>query len=99
MREQLVGTGVALITPFTADLSVDYAALERLVAHVIEGGVDYLVVLGTTGESATLSREEKAKILRCVAHSAGGQVPLVAGIGGNSTNAVLDDFKNTDLRG
>ena len=99
MREQLVGMGVALITPFTADLGVDYSALERLVADVIEGGVDYLVVLGTTGESATLSREEKDKILRCVAHSARGQVPLVAGIGGNSTNAVLEDFKNTDLNG
>ena len=99
MREQLVGTGVALITPFTADLSVDYAALEHLVTDVIQGGVDYLVVLGTTGESATLNRAEKDKILRCVAHAAGDEVPLVAGIGGNSTNAVLEDFKATDLRG
>ncbi|MGB5404819.1 MAG: 4-hydroxy-tetrahydrodipicolinate synthase [Robiginitalea sp.] len=99
MRELFTGTGVALITPFTSDLSVDYTALEHLVTEVIEGGVDYLVVLGTTGESVTLNREEKERVLRSVAHTAGGRVPLVAGIGGNSTSAVLEDFKNTDLGG
>ena len=99
MREHFTGTGVALITPFASDLSVDYTALERLVAHVINGGVDYLVVLGTTGESVTLNRKEKEKVLRSVADFAGGQVPLVVGIGGNSTNAVLEDFNDTDLRG
>ncbi|MGB5188817.1 4-hydroxy-tetrahydrodipicolinate synthase [Robiginitalea sp.] len=99
MKDQLIGTGVALITPFTSDLSVDYKALERLVVDVVEGGVDYLVVLGTTGESVTLNKDEKQRILRSVAHAAGGKVPLVAGIGGNATNAVLEDFKNTDLGG
>jgi 4-hydroxy-tetrahydrodipicolinate synthase len=99
MREKLTGTGVALITPFTPDLNVDYRALERLVADVIEGGVDYLVVLGTTGESATLNKVEKHKILRSVAHMAAGQVPLVAGIGGNATQAVIEEFKNADLDG
>lgn len=99
MREQFIGTGVALITPFTSDLQVDYTALERLVDYVIHGGVDYLVVLGTTGEAVTLSREEKDEILRRVSDFAGGQIPLVAGIGGNSTHAVLAEFRNTDLTG
>ena len=99
MREKLTGTGVALITPFTPDFNVDYKALERLVEDVIEGGVDYLVVLGTTAESATLNKVEKHKILRAVALAAGGKVPLVAGIGGNATRALMEELKDTDLQG
>jgi 4-hydroxy-tetrahydrodipicolinate synthase len=99
MREKLTGTGVALITPFTPDFNVDYEALERLVTDVIEGGVDYLVVLGTTGESATLNKVEKHEILRAVARMAARKVPLVAGIGGNATHAVIEELKNADLQG
>ncbi len=99
MMEQLKGTGVALITPFKSDLSVDFQALERLVSHVVEGGVDYLVVLGTTGESATLSTGEKRQVLQAVARCAGGRVPLVAGVGGNNTLAVAGELRETDLGG
>lgn len=98
MTSQFSGTGVALITPFRSDLQIDFKALERLVNHVIVGGVDYLVVLGTTAESATLSREEKHALMRSVASIAGGRVPLVAGIGGNNTSAVVEEIENTDLQ-
>ncbi len=83
------GTGVALVTPFKKDKSVDYQALEKLVDHVIQHGVNYLVVLGTTGEPPTLSQEEKRDILACVIAKNNKRVPLVCGIGGNNTQAVI----------
>lgn len=96
---QLKGTGVALITPLKEDFSIDFDGLKRLVDHVINGGVDYLVVLGTTGESATLSSLEKREVLKtCLEHNQ-GRVPIVYGIGGNNTQAVLDDIADAEFTG
>lgn len=96
---QLKGTGVALITPLHEDFSIDFDGLKRLVDHVINGGVDYLVVLGTTGEAATLSSLEKREVLKtCLEHNQ-GRVPIVYGIGGNNTQAVLDDIANAEFTG
>jgi 4-hydroxy-tetrahydrodipicolinate synthase len=95
----LRGTGVALVTPFTSTFSIDFNALERLVSHCIEGGVEYLVVMGTTGENPVLSVQEKQDVLKAVVEAAGGRVPIVYGIGGNDTNAVVASLKNEDLTG
>ncbi|RCH54307.1 4-hydroxy-tetrahydrodipicolinate synthase [Mucilaginibacter hurinus] len=93
------GTGVAMVTPFHVDGQVDYDGLKVLVEHLINGGVEYLVVLGTTGESATLSREEKKKIFKLVAEVTDGRVPLVAGIGGNNTYDIVDQVENFNADG
>jgi len=82
------GTGLALVTPFAADGSLDRAALVRLVNHSIDGGVDFLVVLGTTGETATLATDEKKQVLETVAETTNGCIPLVVGVGGNNTATV-----------
>ncbi|MHA7831462.1 MAG: 4-hydroxy-tetrahydrodipicolinate synthase [Flagellimonas sp.] len=95
--EQLIGTGVALITPFREDLSVDVDALERVVEYNIQGGVDYLVVLGTTAESATLSQAEKQLVVDVVVRTNAGRLPLVLGVGGNNTMAVAQELKTLDL--
>lgn len=95
--EQLIGTGVALVTPFGEDFGVDVNALERIVEHGIQGGLDYLVVLGTTGEAATLSREEKQLVMDVVVGTNAGRLPLVVGVGGNNTAAVIGDLKGLDL--
>lgn len=95
--EQLIGTGVALVTPFRADLSVDVQALERVVEHNIQGGVDYLVILGTTAESATLSQAEKQLVVDVVVRTNAGRLPLVLGVGGNNTMAVAHELKTLDL--
>ena len=87
------GTGVALITPFNTDGSVDYEGLKKLINHLVEGGIDYLVSLGTTGETATLTKDEKKKIWEFTAEINNGRLPLVAGIGGNDTHAVADSFR------
>lgn len=97
--EKLIGSGVALVTPFCADMSVDYVSLERLVEHVISGGISYLVVMGTTAENATLTKREKQDILSFVVAKNGGRLPIVFGIGGNNTMAVVDDMKDYDLTG
>lgn len=88
------GTGVALVTPFNDDLSVDYASLERLVSHVSEGGVDYLVVMGTTAESPTLTGKEKLEVLRFVKSKNYKNLPVVYGLGGNDTQAQANKFRN-----
>lgn len=93
------GTGVALVTPFNADGSVDYAGLKNLINYQIEGQVEYLVSLGTTGESATLNKEEKKKIWAYTAEINNGRLPLIAGIGGNDTASVVDEIKNFDTTG
>lgn len=95
--EQLIGTGVALITPFREDLSVDVKALERVVEYNIQGGVDYLVALGTTAESATLSQAEKQLVVDVVVRTNAGRLPLVLGVGGNNTMAVAHELKRLDL--
>lgn len=93
------GTGVAMVTPFKSNGEVDFKALEKLTNHLIIGGVDYLVVQGTTGESATLNKSEKQEVLNAVVATNSGRVPLVFGHGGNNTKALLDGFKTTDLSG
>ncbi|WP_207424883.1 4-hydroxy-tetrahydrodipicolinate synthase [Desertivirga brevis] len=90
------GTGVALVTPFTSDGEVDFRGLERLIEHQINGGVEYLVALGTTGESATLTKDEKKAIWEFTAEKVAGRVPLMAGIGGNDTREIVkavEEFK------
>lgn len=94
---KLVGTGVALVTPFTTDLEVDVEGLRKLVNFQIENGIDYLVVLGTTGESATLTSEEKKTVIATVVAENKGRLPLVLGVGGNCTSAVVEELKRIDL--
>jgi 4-hydroxy-tetrahydrodipicolinate synthase len=93
------GTGVALVTPFLEDQQVDFPSLERLINHVITGGVDYLVALGTTGESATLTSSEKAKVLKACVEYNKGRVPLMLGLGGNATQKLIDEIEQTDFYG
>jgi 4-hydroxy-tetrahydrodipicolinate synthase len=93
------GTGVAIVTPFQQSGAIDLIALEKLVEYQINGGIDYLVVLGTTGEGSTLSKEEKKQIFSAVNHFNKGRVNLVAGIGGNDTQGVIDSFSSYDLTG
>ena len=93
------GTGVAIVTPFLDDTQVDYEALGRVVNHVIEGGVNYIVVMGTTGEASTLSLDEKKSVLSSVNEAVAGRVPLVVGIGGNNTAEVIRTFGELDLKG
>ncbi len=91
------GTGVALATPFKKDKSIDFDALERLVNHVIENGVNYLVALGTTAETPTLSNEEKIDVLKFIIKINNSRLPLVCGVGGNNTQDVLDNLKKYPL--
>lgn len=91
--KQFTGAGVALVTPFSADMSIDYAALRRLVREQIDGGTDFLVVQGTTGESPTLSAAEKKQVLETVMEENNGRLPVVYGVGGNNTMAVCDALK------
>jgi len=93
------GTGVALVTPFNTDGSVDYNGLKNLINHVVDGGVDYLVSLGTTGETATMTEQEKKKVWAYTAEINNNRIPLVAGIGGNNTLSVAEDIKNFDTTG
>lgn len=95
--EQLQGTGVALVTPFRKDFSVDTEALERIVGFCIDGGIDYLVVLGTTGESVTLSKAEKQLVIDTIVSVNAGRLPLVLGMGGSSTAALVEEFQQADL--
>lgn len=96
--QSFVGTGVALVTPFKKDFSVDTDALERIVNYVIDGGVEYLVVLGTTGEPATLSHQEKETVIQTIIKANNNRLPLVLGIGGNDTVSVVAEIKSRDLR-
>jgi len=93
------GTGVAMVTPFNIDGSVDYEGLRNVINHLIDGGVEYLVSLGTTGESAVLSNTEKKEIWKFTADTVAGRLPLVAGIGGNNTSEVINSLKDFDIRG
>ena len=93
----LRGMGVALVTPFKQDKSIDYPALARLLEYIIQNKADYLVVLGTTAETPTLSEAEKTKLKRFIAERVRRRVPMVLGVGGNNTMALVDYLKNTDL--
>ena len=95
--KELLGTGVALITPFSEDGSVDVAGLRRVVAYQIDNGIDYLVVLGTTGESVTLGKAEKQLVIDTVINENAGKLPLVLGVGGNNTQAVMDEIMERDI--
>jgi 4-hydroxy-tetrahydrodipicolinate synthase len=96
--KKLFGTGVALITPFTENLEVDYKALKKLLNHTAKG-VDYYVVMGTTGESATVSRQEKKRILQFVKDNNSKSLPIVYGVGGNNTHEVIETLNDTELDG
>jgi len=96
--KQLTGTGVALITPFKDDLSLDEKALRGIVDYCIGGGVDYLVILGTTGEPVTLTKSEKQRVIRTVVGQNAGRVPLVIGMGGNNTMQLVEEIRNSSLR-
>ncbi len=96
--KKLFGTGVALITPFLSDGSIDFKSLKKVLKHTAKG-VDYFVVMGTTGESATLSKEEKKAVLEFVKANNPGKLPIVYGIGGNHTAAVVRELRDTDLTG
>ena len=89
----LSGTGVALVTPFQANMDIDETALARVIEHVIAGGVEYIVTLGTTGETPTLSREEKIRIARFTIEVVGNRVPVVIGAGGSDTREVIREIE------
>jgi len=95
--QSLIGTGVALVTPFKADFSIDTEALTRIVNFSIDGGIEYLVVLGTTAENATLSASEKEIVIATVIEANKGRLPLVLGVGGNNTMEVVAELQSRDL--
>jgi 4-hydroxy-tetrahydrodipicolinate synthase len=97
--KQFIGTGVALVTPFKKDFSVDVEALRRIVDFNIHGGVEYLVVLGTTAESATLTANEKELVIKTIIEVNNNRVPLVLGVGGNNTMAIIEELKSRDFSG
>lgn len=97
--QQFRGTGVALVTPFHDDLSVDFDGLTAVVEHCIAGGVDYFVMLGTTAESATLSKEEKAQVVSHIKTVVQSRKPLVLGLGGNNTASIVEALKELDTSG
>jgi 4-hydroxy-tetrahydrodipicolinate synthase len=99
LRKQLRGTGVALVTPFQADGSIDYPAYKKLIHYVIDNGCQYLVVLGTTGEAPVLSKEEKIQLIQIAYEETKGNTPVVVGIGGNNTAALIEDLKTFPLDG
>ncbi|MEW6772682.1 MAG: 4-hydroxy-tetrahydrodipicolinate synthase [Bacteroidota bacterium] len=96
---QFKGTGVAIVTPFNSSGNIDEKALRKLVQHLIKGKVEYIVVLGTTGESVTLSKDEKKQVIEIIKNENKNKLPLVLGIGGNNTQQILDDLKTYDLSG
>ncbi|MDD4776777.1 MAG: 4-hydroxy-tetrahydrodipicolinate synthase [Fermentimonas sp.] len=95
----LRGLGVALITPFTNDGSIDYEALSRLIDYQLDNGTNYIVALGTTAETPTLSKEEKKEVSRFIVDKVDGRVPVVLGVGGNNTSALVEELKTTDFKG
>ena len=99
LQQKFRGTGIAIVTPFSEDRSIDWVNFSKLINFWINGKVEYLVVLGTTGESATIHGEEKQKVFSFVNEITKGRVPIVAGIGGNDTSEILHGFKSFDLKG
>ena len=94
-----IGTGVALITPFNEDYSVDYKSLEKIVDYVLVNGADFLVALGTTSEAPTMSVEEKAKVVKTIVSTANNRCPILLGMGGNNTSALIDNIRHQDFNG
>ena len=99
LRDKFTGTGIAIVTPFNEDGSIDWESFRKLLLFWIAGQVEYLVVLGTTGESATIHGAEKQEVFTFVKEIVGGKLPLIAGIGGNDTNEVVHHFREFDLQG
>jgi 4-hydroxy-tetrahydrodipicolinate synthase len=99
LRKKFTGTGIAIVTPFYSDGKIDWNSFKKLIEFWISGKVEYFVVLGTTGESATVHGEEKQQVFSFVNEAVKGRLPLVAGIGGNDTNEVIEDFNEFDLKG
>ena len=99
MRNRLKGVGAAMITPFKADMSIDWEALERMINYVLDGGTDYIVALGTTAETPTLSHPERAEVLRFTKQVIAGRCPIVVGAGGNNTAEVVRQLGTMDLEG
>jgi 4-hydroxy-tetrahydrodipicolinate synthase len=99
LRERFTGTGVAIVTPFNANGSIDWLSFEKVINHIINGKCEYIVVLGTTGESATIHGKEKQEVFSFVNKINAGRIALVAGIGGNDTNEILNGFKTFDITG
>ncbi len=99
MNNPFSGTGIAIVTPFKEDLSVDHDALANIVEYNIKNGIDYIVISGTTGESVTVTKQEKKEIIKTISAVNNGRLPLVLGIGGNNTTTVIDEIKDTDLSG
>ncbi|MEP3836670.1 MAG: 4-hydroxy-tetrahydrodipicolinate synthase [Algibacter sp.] len=99
MNNKFVGTGVALVTPFNSDLSIDHEALSNIVNYNIDNGTDYLVICGTTAESVTLTKQEKKDVVTTISKVNNGRLPLVLGIGGNNTMGVIEEIETTDLSG
>ena len=97
--QKFIGTGVALVTPFKEDLSVDYEALKKLVNYNIENGIDYLVINGTTGESGTITNEEKQEIINVIVQTNNKRLPLVLGVGGSNTALVVKELKTRNFSG
>ncbi len=97
MQNKLKGTGVAMVTPFREDDSIDFNALKKLTEHIVNGGVEFLVIMGTTGENPTLSVQEQEAILNYVIEISEKKLPIIFGIGGNNTQAVINRIKNTDF--
>ena len=99
IQSKLRGTGVALVTPFTQNGAIDFNGLEKVIDHSIKGGVEYVVSLGTTGESVNLDKQEKLDILNFTIEKTAGRVPVVAGFGGNSTHQVIKDIEEFHFKG
>lgn len=95
--QSLIGTGVALVTPFKKDFSVDTDALTRIVNFQIDNGINYLVVLGTTAENATLTKAESELVIETVVAANKGRLPLVLGVGGNNTAKIVEELKTRDF--
>jgi 4-hydroxy-tetrahydrodipicolinate synthase len=95
----LTGTGVAIVTPFKKDHSIDFESLSKLIDHIISGGVEYIVSLGSTGETPTLSKTERTEVADFTFKKINGRVPMVIGIGGNNTSEVINNFSNFNLSG
>lgn len=99
MNTKFLGTGIALVTPFKSDLSIDHEALANIVNFNIDNGTDYIVVFGTTAESVTVTKQEKKDVIKTIFEVNKGRLPLVLGIGGNNTMEVVEEIKTTDLSG
>ena len=99
MIKKLKGTGVAIVTPFRKDGSLDFSAFCKLINYHIDNGINYIVTLGTTGESVTLSKDEKTAVINFVKETIDGRIPLVVGIGGNNTNEIINLINKTDFEG